>query len=142
MSARSSNHPPASLVIPVHNEALTFGDLLASVLAQTHRPEEIIFVDSGSDDGTVTLIRNALEDEPAIKLIEATVRDPGHARNVGIAAATNDWIALTDAGIRLEPTWLEELVRIIRAQPEVDVVYGNYEPVLETFFERNAALVY
>jgi len=142
MSVRSSNHLPISLVIPVLNEALTFGDLLASVLAQTYRPEEIIFVDSGSEDGTVTLIHNALRDEPAIKLIEGTVRDPGHGRNLGIAAATNDWVALTDAGIRLEPTWLEELVKVIKTQPEVDVVYGNYEPIIETFFERNAALVY
>ena len=142
MSARSSNHPPISLVIPVRNEALTFGDLLASVMAQTHRPDEIIFVDSGSDDGTATLIRDALKDEPAIKLIEATLSDPGHGRNLGIASATNEWVALTDAGIRLEPTWLEELVKVTMTQPDVDVVYGNYEPIIETFFERNASLVY
>jgi cellulose synthase/poly-beta-1,6-N-acetylglucosamine synthase-like glycosyltransferase len=48
---------------------------------------------------------------------------------VGIAAASYDWIALTDAGIRLEPSWLEHLVAAVDCDPSVAVVFGNYEPI-------------
>src|SRR5207237_2466805 len=63
-------------------------------------------------------------------------------RNLGIAAAANDWIALTDAGIRLEPDWLERLAEAAEKDSSLPVISGNYEPVVNTFFERCAALTY
>ena len=70
--------------------------------------------------------------------MEAGPATPGRGRNIGIAAAHHEWIALTDAGIRLEPTWLEHLLGVVEQDPKVDVVYGNYEPVTDSFFERCA----
>ena len=61
---------------------------------------------------------------------------------MGIAIAANEWVALTDAGVRLEPTWLERLVEAASGKTNVAVVYGNYEPVTDSFFERCAALSY
>jgi glycosyltransferase involved in cell wall biosynthesis len=75
-------------------------------------------------------------------VIQAGDATPGRGRNVGIAAASYEWIALTDAGIRLEPTWLERLFEVAEHDAAVDVVYGNYEPVTKSFFTRCAALVY
>jgi glycosyltransferase involved in cell wall biosynthesis len=51
-------------------------------------------------------------------------------------------IALTDAGIRLDPHWLQELLAVLERQPEVQVVYGHCEPVTASFFEHCAALAY
>src|SRR5205085_87010 len=45
-------------------------------------------------------------------------------------------------GIRLEPTWLEELARAVERDPETEVVYGNFEPVTDSAFKRYAALAY
>lgn len=131
-----------SLVIPVRDEEDTLNGLLASIGAQTKRPDEIVFVDGGSTDRTVALLRNATLGNIRINVIEAGPASPGKARNIAIAAASNEWVALTDAGIKLDPRWLEELVAVVMREPELDVVYGNYEPVIETCFERSAALVY
>lgn len=133
---------PVSLVIPVRDEEATVDSLLASIGAQTQPVDEVIFVDSGSSDRTVARLRNASLGNTPIRVIESGAGSPGKGRNIGIAAATNEWVALTDAGIKLEPRWLEELVEVVLRNPDVDVVYGNYEPVVDTFFERNAALVY
>lgn len=76
------------------------------------------------------------------RIIEAGDATPGRGRNAGIAVALNDWIALTDAGIRLESTWLERLSEQLDRDLELDVVYGNYEPVLSSRFGRAAALAY
>ena len=99
-----------SLVIPVRNEAATISDLLASIYGQTLRACEIVFVDGGSMDDTVQILREAARENSFLRLLEAQDATPGRGRNVGIEAASNDWVALTDAGVRLEPTWLERLV--------------------------------
>jgi glycosyltransferase involved in cell wall biosynthesis len=134
--------PPISLVIPVRNEEASLPALLASIQRQARPPDEVILVDGGSTDGTVALARQLTFSDPRYRVLEAGDATPGRGRNVGIAAARHDWIALTDAGIRLEPTWLAELAAVVGRGPETQVVYGNFEPVAESFFERCAALAY
>lgn len=129
-----------SLVIPVRDESATVEALLASIEAQTFQPDEVLFVDGGSADDTVRKLRAA--GDAHMRVVEAGDATPGRGRNVGIAAARNEWVALTDAGIRLEPTWLARLVETVEDDPSLDVVYGNYEPLTRSFFERCAVLLY
>ncbi len=141
MDATAKNCPSISLVIPVRDEESSIDRLLASITAQTRQPDEIIFVDGGSRDNTVSLIRNAMTGNSACRVVEAGPASPGKGRNIGIAAAQNECIALTDAGIRLEPTWLAELAKVL-ADSQCDIVYGSYEPTADSFIERCGALLY
>jgi glycosyltransferase involved in cell wall biosynthesis len=131
-----------SLVIPVRNEEESLPALLDSIRRQTYQPAEVILVDGGSTDATVKLAREMAVGFADLRVIETTGATPGRGRNIGTGAARYEWIAFTDAGIRLEPTWLENLVRVAAADSEVSVVYGNYEALDDSFFERCAALVY
>ena len=131
-----------SLVVPLRNEEASLAALIESIRRQTLPPDEIILVDGGSVDRTLSLARRLAEEDSRIEVIEAGEATPGRGRNVGIGAAAHEWVALTDAGISLEPTWLERLARVIEDDPEVEVVYGNYEPVTDTLFARCAALAY
>jgi glycosyltransferase involved in cell wall biosynthesis len=132
-----------SLVIPVRNEEESLPALLDSIRGQTYPPSEVILVDGGSTDETVKVARQMAADSgEELRVIEAKEATPGRGRNIGIGAARCEWIALTDAGIRLEPTWLERLVEVARAGEDVKVVYGNFEAVQGSFFERCASLVY
>ena len=134
-----------SLVVPVKNEADSIECLISSVAGQTRRPDEMIVVDGGSEDGTPEIVeewmsRRFLSDwARVVRVDDAT---PGKGRNIGVANAKYDWITFTDAGIRLEQSWLERLIEVAERDSQVDVVYGSYEPVAETFFERCAALAY
>ena len=125
-----------TLVVPVRNEERSLRRLVESIRAQTRPPDEVILVDGGSVDGTVAVAGALTAYDPRFRVIEAGDATPGCGRNVGIAAARFDWVALTDAGIRLEPMWLERLLDVAEADPAIEVVYGNYEPVARTFFER------
>jgi glycosyltransferase involved in cell wall biosynthesis len=138
----SSTDFQVSLVIPVRDEAASIGMLLDSIARQTRQPDEIVFVDGGSVDNTVEKLRAASQQQERIRIIEAGEASPGRGRNIGIEAARYEWVALTDAGIRLEPTWLERLAAVAVRDSSVAVVYGNYEPVVTSFFERCAALSY
>jgi len=131
-----------SLVIPVRNEATTISDLLTSIHSQTLPTSEILLVDGGSLDNTVEILRSAAQGNSSVHLLEAPDATPGRGRNIGIEAASNDWIALTDAGICLEPTWLERLVAEVERDPSVNLVFGAYEARAETFFQQCAAAAY
>ena len=124
-----------SLITTVKNGAEHIGEFLASVRAQTRAPDEVIVVDGGSTDGTLSLLRDA----EGITLIEDPGANIATGRNVAIEAATHDVIAVSDADCVLEPDWLEKLAAPI--EDGADVAMGFYRPIAETFFEKCMAAV-
>ncbi|MBV9925962.1 MAG: glycosyltransferase [Acidobacteria bacterium] len=138
-----SNSPlQISLVVPVRDEELSLARLVSSVRAQTRQPDEVILVDGGSNDRTVALARELFAGDERFRVVEAGPASPGRGRNVGAGEARYPWVAFTDAGIGLEAEWLERLAEKVSEEPETDVVYGNFEPLTRTFFERCAAVAY
>ena len=134
---------PVTLVIPVRDEQETVGRLIDSIDAQTKRPAEVVFVDGGSTDRTAELVQGKSHQDPRYRLVQADgPATPGRGRNLGVAAARHRWVAMTDAGITLEPTWLEALWQAHIDHPSAEVVYGNYEFDLRSFFEECAAVAY
>src|SRR4051812_40782539 len=98
-----------SLVIPVLNEESSLPRLLRSIRQQTLQPAEIIFVDAGSTDKSLQLLVNERRADGRVRVVGEPGATPGRGRNIGIAAALNSWIALTDAGMELDPDWLKNL---------------------------------
>lgn len=132
-----------SVVVPVRNEEDSVRALLDGLLAQTLPPHEIVITDGGSTDAT----RDIIEEEfvktgRPVRLLREEFSMPGRARNIGAANARNEWIAFTDAGNRPEPVWLEMLARNVIGEKPVDVVYGSYDPVIDSFFTECAAIAY
>jgi glycosyltransferase involved in cell wall biosynthesis len=130
------------MVVPVRNEEAAVEQLVDSIRRQWYRPDEVLVVDGGSTDRTVELLKSASERLPCLRVIEASEATPGRGRNLGIEAARNDWIALTDAGIDLDQHWLERLVRTAVGDSAVEIVYGAYEPSRRSRFERAAEIAY
>src|SRR5215213_9150725 len=131
-----------SLVVPVRNEEESLARLVSSIRRQTRQPDEVLLVDGGSTDRTVALARELAEGDARFRVVEAGQASPGRGRNVGAAEARHPWIAFTDAGIGLDPEWLERLAEQVEVEPETEVVYGNFDPATRTFFERCAAIAY
>ena len=121
---------PVSVVITVFNEADNIETVLRSLLAQTRPPDEIVVVDGGSDDGTPGIIEKLAQDDALIGATQLNwlVR-PGanisQGRNAAIEAASHELIAVTDAGVKLNQDWLENLTGMF-AQPGVEVVAGFF----------------
>jgi glycosyltransferase involved in cell wall biosynthesis len=124
------------------NESDSLAELIKSIEEQTFQPAEVVLVDGGSTDGTIKIAEQFAEKNSRIKLIKQSEASPGKGRNIGIENAQNEWIALTDAGIKLEKFWLENLVEVARDTPDADVIYGNYSPVSDSLFEKCAAITY
>jgi glycosyltransferase involved in cell wall biosynthesis len=97
-----------SLIITVLNEARSLPVLLDSIAAQTRQPDEVVICDGGSSDRTIDLLRS--ERRFPLRVIERPGSNISQGRNAAIAEASGDVIASTDAGVRLDPQWLERLV--------------------------------
>jgi glycosyltransferase involved in cell wall biosynthesis len=131
-----------SLIIPVFNESQTISGLINTIIEQTFQPDETILVDGGSTDNTVQLAKEFILNRPSFRIIKAGMAMPGQGRNIGAKEAKNEWIAFTDAGIRLDRHWLKNLVDKVKENPGVDIIYGNYSPQLNSFFDKCATITY
>jgi glycosyltransferase involved in cell wall biosynthesis len=131
-----------SVIVPVRDEEDSIRELLDSLLAQTHPPDEIVITDGGSVDATPQIIESYQLKGAPVKLIRAGAALPGRGRNLAAAVAKYEWLAFTDGGIRLAKDWLEALIAKAEEDDATDVVYGSVEPVTETFFTECAAIAY
>lgn len=133
---------PVSLIIPLYNESETIAALITTINEQSLLPAEIILVDGGSTDETVKLAKQLTANNSSFRIIEKGRAMPGKGRNFGAAEATHDWIAFTDAGIKLDKNWLQELVKVAAENNDAQIIYGNYFPQQNTFFDKCATIAY
>lgn len=132
-----------SLVLTVLNEERSIRRFLQSVQQQTRRPNEVIIVDGGSTDATARLVQefSAHHPDPPIRLSVV----PGNravGRNAAIAQARCDFIAVTDAGCILDPSWLQRITEPFdRAEP-TDFIGGWYQPRVASHWDESLASVF
>ena len=105
--AAQARWPRVSVVICAYNAADTIGECLTSLEALTYPDTEILVVDDGSRDDTAAIARR----QPGVRVIDRVNGGLGAARNAGLAAASGEIIAFTDADCRVDPDWLTYLVQ-------------------------------
>lgn len=116
------SRPSCSIVIRAYNEEKHIGRLLSGILQQTVREVQIILVDSGSTDATVTIASRFPVEVVHIRPQEFTF---GRSLNVGIARARADVVVMASAHVYpVYPDWLERLIEPFE-DPQIAVVYGK-----------------
>jgi glycosyltransferase involved in cell wall biosynthesis len=124
-----------STIIPVHNRAGMLREALASVLAQSYRPIEIIIVDDGSTDDTARVADELAQTNPQeVRVIHQSNTGPGLAREAGRLAAQGEFIQYLDSDDLLVAQKFAKQVAGLRAQPECGVSYGK------TLFVQNGSV--
>lgn len=115
-----------STIIPVYNRAGMLREAVASVLAQTYRPIEIIIVDDGSTDDTARVSDELAQTNPQeLRVIHQSNTGPGLAREAGRQAARGEFIQYLDSDDLLLPEKFQKQVAGLRAHPECGVSYGK-----------------
>jgi glycosyltransferase involved in cell wall biosynthesis len=111
-----------SIVIRAYNEEEHIGRLLEGIRQQTVRDVEIVLVDSGSTDRTVTIAQIFGARVVHIPAAEFTF---GRSLNLGILAATRELIVIASAHVYpVYPDWLESLLRPFEAE-QIALTYGK-----------------
>jgi GT2 family glycosyltransferase len=104
---RRGTWPRVSVVVCAYNAADTLEDNLSSLDRLTYPDYEIILVNDGSRDATAEIARR----HPRVRLIDTPNQGLSAARNVGLAEATGEIVAYTDADTRVDRDWLTFLVQ-------------------------------
>jgi hypothetical protein len=119
-------YPPSasiSLVIPSYNRASLIADTLDSALNQTVPFLEIIVVDDGSTDDTARVLDRFGDRIRRIHVANGGVQ---RARNLGVAAAAGQYVALCDSDDLLEPHYVETMRSWLTTHPACDSIYTNF----------------
>lgn len=126
-----------SAVIPAYNVDRYIERAIKSVLAQTYPPDEIIVVDDGSTDKTAEVVSRFGD---SVRTIYQDNAGSNQARNTGIEAAQNEWIALLDGDDEWLEKHLENQSALLRKEPELVWSCANYLCHLDSENRRAAAL--
>lgn len=97
-----------SVIIPTFNSAKYIAQTVESVQMQEWDSLEIIIMDDGSSDHTLSLVRNLAKEDPRIKVYQQENGKPAKARNNAVRKAKGDWIAFLDS----DDIWLPGKLRL------------------------------
>jgi glycosyltransferase involved in cell wall biosynthesis len=117
--------PTVSVIMPAYNAERYLDTAVASVLRQSFSDLELLIVDDGSSDGTVEIARASAARDARVRVLEQANAGPGPARNTGFRAAAGRLFAFLDSDDEWDDGFLAELVAVLDARPDIDVVVGN-----------------
>ena len=107
-----------SIIVPVYNVEKYLRRCLDSILAQTYTDYEIILVNDGSTDGSLSICEEYARANGKIKIVSKENGGISSARNAGIREAAGKYIMFCDSDDYVHKTWCERLVRTAERHPE------------------------
>ena len=126
-------NPKVSVVIPCLNSQDYLEECLLSVINQTLQEIEIIVVDGGSTDGTLDIIERFNKTDSRIQLLHSTKKSYGYQLNLGISAATGEFLGIVESDDIILPRMYEHLYSIAKnnqselVKSDHYIFFGNKE---------------
>ena len=112
-----------SILIPAYNAEKTINRCLDSILCQTFQDIELIIVNDGSTDSTLSILSNYAENDKRIIVYNQPNQGVSAARNTGLRNASGDYILYVDSDDWIEPNMIQRMVDLIE---DADIVFcGN-----------------
>lgn len=120
-----------SIIIPCYNSEKYIRETIDSVLNQTHKEIEIICVDNGSIDNTISIIEEFKNKYSNIKLYYENNKGANFARNTGLKNANGDAVQFLDSDDIIHPNKIEK--QINKITEGFDIVVSDRTIFDETF---------
>lgn len=117
--------PKVSIIMPSLNVGPFIRECIESAVNQTMTEIEIICVDAGSTDGTLEVLQEYAEKDHRIQLIHSDVKSYGYQMNLGLDAATGEYIGILETDDWAEPHMFETLWKAAKDH-NADMVQSNF----------------
>jgi hypothetical protein len=130
-----------SIIIPLYNKAPYVAKAIHSVLGQTFSDYEFIIVDDGSKDNSAEMAANSINNHEQCRLIRQDNQGVSMARNNGVANSQGEYLCFLDADDWWEPTFLEEMAKLIEEFPNAGIYGVNYTIINETKHKTRVAQI-
>ena len=111
-----------SVIIPVFNGEKTIKETIESVLNQTFSDLELIVIDDGSQDSTLSVVLSLRD--PRLKIFSYANAGVSASRNRGFSRASGEFISFLDADDLWTPDKLEAQLKALKANPQAAVAYS------------------
>lgn len=118
-----------SIIVPSRNQGRFISRTLDSILAQQHRPLEVIVVDGASTDDTVEVLQRYAARHPELRWMSEPDDGPAEAVNKGLALASGDIAAIQSSDDIYYPGAFEAVASAFLADPSVGFVIGHYNGI-------------
>ncbi len=124
-------YPELSIVMPFYKEPILVIEMLESIIANSYRDWELLAVDDGMDEDELKMVFEKITDE-RVRFIKRTAGAKGaqKCRNIGLEEARGKYIIFVDSDDFMTQMSLENRVKAIKANPDVDFVVspsGTYD---------------
>lgn len=110
-----------SVIVPIYNMEKLLEQSARSVMNQTFRNLEIILVNDGSSDDSLTVAARLAEEDSRVHVITQDKAGMSAARNTGLAQAGGEWIMFFDPGDSMSPNLIAELKKDTEIE-DLDIV--------------------
>jgi peptidoglycan/xylan/chitin deacetylase (PgdA/CDA1 family)/SAM-dependent methyltransferase len=125
-----SSRSGVSVIIPVHNAALTLEATLDSVVLQTYADWEAIIVDDGSNDCTGAVAEKWVQRDLRFHTLYQKKSGVSAARNLGLNEARYPYVLFLDGDARIAPRHLECMTGKLMANPSLGAVHCGFQFIL------------
>lgn len=117
--------PFVSYIVPVYNKEMYIEQCVTSIEKNGIDSYEIIIIDDGSTDNSLSLVNELKKNNDRIKCIKQNNKGVSAARNLGIKKAKGKYIQFVDSDDLLKSNYLIEIRKIIE-NSEVDIIFFDY----------------
>lgn len=122
--------PEISVILPVYNSGQYVGRAIQSVLNQTFRNFELIIVDDGSSDNSVSIIKQF--SDPRIRLyLNKENFGLSNARNLGVAVSNAPILAQFDSDGICYPNCFKKQLNFFKGHPKIGVLGAGIQIIDE-----------
>ncbi|MBQ8879448.1 MAG: glycosyltransferase [Clostridia bacterium] len=115
-----------SVIIPIYNAFDYLRPAMDTVIDQTLREIEIICIDDGSTDKSLSIIKEYQQKDDRIRIVTENNAGVSTARNKGISRVRGDYVIFLDADDFFEPTLLERMYEIA-VREDLDIAVCKYD---------------
>ena len=116
--------PLISIIIPLYNKEFCIRETLSSILSQSYRDFEMVVVNDGSKDNSLSVVQSI--NDSRIRIINKENEGVSKTRNRGIKEAKGEWIMFFDADDLMVEGCLQALVNLGNQFPNANILCGNF----------------
>lgn len=133
--------PLISVIVPVYNSEKYLRRCIDSILNQSYSNLEIILIDDGSTDGCKKIIDEYSKKDSRIIAISQKNSGQSHARNVGLAGATGEYVSFIDSDDEIHEDFILELFAVYNNNVDLSVIGMCYRKLdihkeINTYLKR------
>ena len=121
-----------SVIVPVYNVSQYLPQCIKSILSQSYRNFELLLVDDGSSDNSLSICENYAKQDNRISVLSKKNGGVSSARNLGLDNIHGEWVAFIDGDDYVNEFYLEHMMRALKVQDMADLVIAGFTRVDDT----------